>query len=163
MSFFAMIWAVLLGIAHADDTGLSCENWGEISPSEPGVVVLTESFTFYVGGGFSCGDLDSCSWWLDEPNSVGSISPSVGSPIEFTAPDLLDECIPQSFQLFLSCEDQNTLDTVELTVECTERDKYLLLQAEGSTVGGGGCMGASTSAALLLIPLLVFRRSSRFG
>ncbi len=148
---------LLLSVAEA---ARDCSSWGEISPAEPPPLYIGESYTLYVSGGGQCGDIDSCSWWLDEFNGVGELMSGVGSPVDYTAPDELESCIPISFQLFLSCTDGATLDSVDLTIQCTAEDKEALLGSEEASLSGGGC--GEVSRALLLLPmmLLPFRRRS---
>ena len=69
---------------------------------------------------------------------------------------MLESCIPVSFQLFLSCTDGATLDSVDITVQCTDEEKAALLEADETSVAGGGC--GEISSALLLLPLLGLRR-----
>ena len=143
---------VLLLLLSTADAGRDCSSWGEISPDEPPPLYLGESYTLYVSGGPQCGDVDTCSWWLDEFNGLGQLSPGSGSPVSYTPPNQLDSCIPVSFQLFLSCTDGTTLDSVDITILCSEEDKAALLEGDGASIAGGGC-GEITSAFLIL-PLL---------
>lgn len=129
-----------------------CSTWGEISPSEPPPLFLGDSYPLRVSGGVNCGDTATCSWWIDEFNGVGGITPQTGSPVDYNAPGELESCIPVSFQLFLSCTDGATLDSVDMTVQCTDEQKAELLDRETASIAGGGC-GEITSA-FLLIPLL---------
>lgn len=153
-----MIQGMLL-LLSAAEAGRDCSSWGEISPAEPAPLSLREASTLYVSGGSQCGDVETCTWWLDEFNGVGGLSPSTGSPVEYNAPGSLESCIPVSFQLFLSCTDGATLDSVDLTIECSAEDKAALLDGEDASIAGGGC-GEITSAFLLL-PLLILPRRCR--
>ena len=153
-----LLWGALAAApAAAADTGdvpgEGCAGWGEIAPSEPPPLYLGQSFDLRVGGGSSsaCGDVDTCVWWMDEFNGVGAIAPDKGSPVAYTAPDALDDCIPVSFQVFASCADGETQDSVQITVQCTAEEKASLLGRAGSTVGGGGC-GTSGAATVLAWP-----------
>ncbi|MDG1478853.1 MAG: hypothetical protein P8R54_04645 [Myxococcota bacterium] len=147
---------LLLSVAEA---GRDCSSWGEISPAEPPPLYTGESYTLYVSGGTQCGDIDSCSWWLDEFNGSGELTPASGSPIDFVAPGELESCIPISFQLFLSCTDGATLDSVDLTIQCTAEDKEALIGSEEASLSGGGC--GEISSALLLLPVVLLPRRRR--
>ncbi len=156
-----MIHGMLL-LLSAAEAARDCSSWGEISPAEPPPLYLGESYALYVSGGSQCGDVDSCSWWIDEFNGVGGIAPQSGSPVDYNAPGELESCIPVSFQLFLSCTDGATLDSVDMTIQCTAEDKEELLGSEPASLAGGGC-GEITSAFLLL-PMVVLplrRRRAR--
>lgn len=157
-----MIHGMLLLLSTAD-AGRDCSSWGEISPEEPPPLYLGESYTLYVSGGPQCGDVETCTWWIDEFNGLGELTPTSGSPVSYTPPDVLESCIPVSFQLFLSCTDDSTLDSVDLTILCTEEDKAALLDQEGASIAGGGC--GNIDAAFLLFPLAALplrrRRSSQ--
>jgi hypothetical protein len=153
-----MIQGMLL-LAAAAQAGRDCSSWGEISPGEPPPLYLGDSFTFHVSGGAQCGDVDTCSWWIDEFNGVGGLVPRTGSPVDYNAPGALESCIPISFQIFLSCTDGATLDSVDMTIQCTDEDKAALLAGEEPSIAGGGC-GEITSA-LLLTPLLIIPRRRR--
>ena len=152
-----MIHGMLLLLSTAD-AGRDCSFWGEISPEDPPPLYLGESYTLYVSGGPQCGDVETCSWWLDEFNGLGELSPGSGSPVSYTPPPTLESCIPVSFQLFLSCTDGTTLDSVDMTILCSEEDKEALLDGEGASIAGGGC--GEIDSAFLLFPLAVlpFRR-----
>ena len=141
---------LLLSVAEA---ARDCSSWGEISPAEPAPLYIGESYTLYVSGGSQCGDIDSCSWWIDEFNGSGALAPASGSPVDYIAPDELESCIPVSFQLFLSCTDGATLDSVELTIQCSAEDKEALLGSEVASLSGGGC--GEVSSALLLLPMVL--------
>ena len=156
-----MIHAMLLllsasvGVVQAAS---DCSSWGEISPEEPTPLFLGESLTLRVSGGADCGDVSTCSWWLDEFNGIGGLTPQSGSPVDYNAPGALESCIPVSFQLFLSCTDGATLDSVDMTVQCTAEDKAALLAEDDASIAGGGC-GKITSSLLFLPWLfLPFRR-----
>lgn len=135
-----------------------CTSWGVISPEDPPPLFLGQSYTFYVSGGSACGDASECLWWLDEFNSVGTLSAETGSPVEYTAPDTLQNCIPVSFQMFLSCPDASAIDAVEITAQCTEEDKAALLDSSEATVAGGGCTDPSSAVVLLPLLLVPIRR-----
>lgn len=122
--------------AHAQD----CSEWGTIDPGpDPDALFIEETYRFFVGaGGGACGDIESCSWSLDEANAVGDLLQTTGSPVQYQAPDTLDGCTPVSFQLLLICEGADS-DAINMTVQCTAEAKAALLSAPGSTVAGGGC------------------------
>jgi len=143
--------------AHAQD----CAAWGTINPGpDPDALYIGETYSFFVGGGVNCGDVETCEWWLDEPNAIGELVESFGSPVSYQAPDELDGCTPVSFQLFLLCDaDEPSVDAINLTVQCTAEDKDELLDAPGATVSGGGC--TEPSQLLVLLPLLVIPRRKR--
>ena len=149
-----MIHGVLLiGMAQA---GLDCDSWGEIRPADPPPLYLEEDYTFYVSGGSRCGDVESCTWWVDEFNGTGGLVPESGSPVVYNAPGELESCIPISFQIFLSCSDVGTLDSVEMTLQCTAEDKEALLDEETASIAGGGC--GEITVAVMLVPLLGLSR-----
>ena len=71
-----------------------CDCWGLISPENP-TASLNDELTFFVGGGPECGDVSTCSWALD----VGTLSETTGSPVIWTAPEELEDCISEEIKV----------------------------------------------------------------
>lgn len=148
------LWSLLLlaaPAAHAQD----CASWGTINPGpDPDELLRGEEYLFYVGGGRACGDTSACEWWLDEDNAIGVLRQTSGSPVTYVAPAADDDCTTVSFQLFLLCQDLDpSVDSLTLTVQCSQEDRDELLAQPGSTVAGGGCTEPS-QLGFLLLPLL---------
>lgn len=145
--------AILL-LAFSSRANAACEDWGQISPEEA-IVYVGETFTFYVveGSDQSCGDVDRCAWSVDDDQ--GTLSSTRGSPVDWTAPQELDDCLPVTLRVYVECPGvpagSSTID-----LRCTDEELEALRASRGSTLSGGGC-GTSASAALLL-PLFGLRR-----
>lgn len=128
----------------------ACEDWGQVSPDEK-VVYVGETVTFYVAEGSdrSCGDTDNCAWSVDD--DLGELSSSKGSPVDWTAPDSLTDCLPISLRIYVQCPGEATgSGTIDL--KCTDEQRDALLATRGSTIAGGGCQTSGSAAALLLLP-----------
>lgn len=159
MISIATLWSLVLlatPAAHAQD----CSDWGTINPGpDPDELLRGEEYLFYVAGGRSCGDVTACEWWLDEDNAIGILRETAGSPVTYVAPEADGDCTTVSFQLFLLCEDDDpSVDSINLTVQCSQEDRDNLLSQPGSTVAGGGCTEPAQLGALLPLLWLPFRR-----
>lgn len=136
----------LVGLALAAPA--DCDDWGEISPAEK-VVYVGESATFRIlGDEPDCGDKDTCSWELS--TDLGSLSATTGSPVDWVAPDSLQDCISESFTLIATCQDGGTTSTSAVELRCNDDQLEELRAQRGSTIAGGGCGAASLAGALLL-------------
>lgn len=156
------LWSIMLLAAPAAQAQ-DCSTWGTINPgTEPDDLLRGEEYLFYVGGGRTCGDVTACEWWLDEDNAIGTLLETNGSPVTYTAPAADGDCTTVSFQIFLMCEDEDpSIDSLSLTVQCSQEDRDNLLSQPGSTVSGGGCTEPSQLGALLPLLWLPFRRRRR--
>lgn len=145
MTTFAALLA-LSGLARA-----ACEDWGQVSPEER-IVYVGETVTFYIVDGTEreCGDVDRCQWSVDD--GQGSLSTSSGSPVDWTAPDALADCLPVSLRIYAECPGVATGSAL-LDLRCTDADLEELKASRGSTIAGGGC-GTPPAAAALLLPLV---------
>lgn len=137
----------------------ACEDWGQVSP-EDRIVYLSETVTFYVveGTDRSCGDVTQCDWTVDE--GLGTLSATRGSPVDWTAPDSLADCLPLSLRIYVECPGVPVGSSL-IDLRCTDEDLELLKASRGSTIAGGGCGTPPASAALLLpvLGLLGLRRA----
>lgn len=150
---FAVILATL-GPARAD-----CEDWGQISPEER-IVYVGETATFYVVNGTdpSCGDVDECVWSVDD--DLGALSATRGSPVDWTAPDELAECLPVSLRVYVECPGVSPGASL-IDLRCTDEALDELKASRGSTIAGGGC-GTPPATAALLLPALGLLRRRRY-
>lgn len=136
-----------------------CESWGQVSPDEK-VVFVGERATFYVAEGNEpdCGDVDQCVWSVDD--DLGTLSDTTGSPVDWTAPDSLTDCLPISLRIYVECPGEATgSGTIDL--KCTDAQREELLATRGSTIAGGGCGTPASSAALIFPALGLLRRRRR--
>ena len=150
--------ALTIPAAHADP----CATWGEITP-ESTSLVLGDSKEFFISGGDACGDVDACTWWLDENEGLGELSAESGSPVEWFSPETLEDCQQAVFRLYVECPavdgGGSQIDDAEITLNCTEDDKSDLREQQAETsVGGGGCLSPQVVASLLFIPAFGLRR-----
>ncbi|NOY24750.1 MAG: hypothetical protein GXP62_02660 [Oligoflexia bacterium] len=139
------------------DTGSSCENWGTITPSTR-ETYFGEFMTFRIGGGPSCGDVDSCSWWTD--GNTGDFLQTTGSPVTWRAPSDYGDCVTLEIRLWASCTDGSTTGYSDITVRCTHEQLSAVQDSRNAVVTGGGCggpvpagSGSTSTAGLLLLPL----------
>lgn len=148
-------------LAFAED----CDDpdlWGQILPDDVFAAGLEESIDFYVGAR-ECGDTDECDWAIEDPTGLSTLSQNVGSPVSWTAPEVLEDCVSVDIRLFLSCPNLDgsgayTTDDLTLTVNCSLSDKESLIGAQDWSIGGGGCGTGASAAMIFLVPLLGFRR-----
>lgn len=129
----------------------ACETWGQVSPDER-IVYVGETVTFYVSEGTDpdCGDVDRCQWSVDD--GLGSLSATSGSPVDWTAPDALDDCLPVSLRVYAECPGVAVGSSL-LDLRCTDEALDELKASRGSTIAGGGC-GTPPSSAALILPLI---------
>jgi len=110
--------ALTIPAAHADP----CATWGEITP-ESTSLVLGDSKEFFISGGDACGDVDACTWWLDENEGLGELSAESGSPVEWFSPETLEDCQQAVFRLYVECPavdgGGSQIDDAEITLNCT--------------------------------------------
>ena len=149
---FALLFSTLPSARAA------CEDWGQVSPDEH-IVYVGETATFRVvdGNDPSCGDVDACAWSVDD--DLGTLSATTGSPVDWTAPDELTDCLPVSLRIYVECPGVATgASTIDL--RCTDEALDELKASRGSTIAGGGCGTPPASAALALpaLGLLGLRR-----
>lgn len=143
--------------AFAQDSGDSglCDSWGQIEPDTISNANLGETYKFHIGGQ-NCGDSGQCNWSMD-PSDIGSLSASSGSPVEWTAPQTLEDCISEEMRLLLECpalDGGGTVnDEITLVLSCTLAEKEALIGSQDWTIDGGGC--GTRSAALLMLPFLL--------
>ena len=152
----------LIGTAAAD-TGTDCSEWGAVTPDERSTY-FGEFVTFRIAGGWTCGNVDTCSWWSD--SDYGDFLQTTGSPVTWRAPATSDDCVTLEFRLWASCTEGNTTGYSDVTVRCTHEQLEGVQASRNAVVTGGGCNGptptTSTAAAgLLLVPLLGLRRRRR--
>jgi hypothetical protein len=149
--------------AFAQDSGDSalCDLWGQIEPDSISNVNLGETYKFFIGGQ-NCGDSAQCNWSMD-PSDVATLSDTTGSPVDWTAPEELQDCISEEVRLILDCpslDGTGTLnDETTLVVSCTLAEKESLIGSQDWTIDGGGC--GTRTAAFLAFPLLLgwYRRT----
>lgn len=154
--FASTVVLLALGLRTPAAQAATCDDWGQLSPSEK-VVYVGETATFYIlkGTDRSCGDSASCVWSVD--NDQGSLSATSGSTVDWTAPDALEDCLPIDLRIYAECPGVATGSST-ITLRCTDADLSALKASRGSTVAGGGCGTPSSGAPLLLLPLLLRRR-----
>ena len=156
-----LLVSALLLLAGSPARAQDCSDWGVISPAaDPNNLFLNETYNFFVKERPQCGDTATCQWGLDAANAVGSLLDEEGPAVTYLAPATLEDCLPVSFRMFLECENA-PVDSLNLTVRCTQTDRDRLLNAPGSTVAGGGCTAPRDDAALLLPLLLLWPRRRR--
>ena len=145
----------LPGVVHAGET---CDEWGSILPNDSTVTPGQTVNLRISGASGDCGDVDTCMWWLDEQEGLGSLDSDQGSPVLWTAPadaSALEDCVGIAFSVYAQCSDGDTLDSAVITVVCSEEDKLLERAGDPETsVAGGGCQSPQLSEALLVVPLL---------
>ena len=141
MSVLWLLWSLT---ARAED----CDDWGQVTPEER-VVYVGETITLYVvaGNTLACGDVDQCTWSVDD--ELGTLSATTGSPVDWTAPDTLTDCLPIALRVYVQCPGVAT-GASEIDLRCTDEELEALRASRGSTVAGGGCGTSGTSAAALL-------------
>lgn len=149
--WFLSLMLTARAVAPAD-----CEAWGQIDPAEK-VVYVGESATFRICNSDE-GDVDACSW--DLSTDLGTLSASTGSPVDWTAPDSLEDCLSIEFSLIASCQDPSSTGTAAVELRCNDEQLEELRAQRGSTIAGGGC-GATSVAGLLALGLGLSSRSSR--
>lgn len=174
MAPYPLIFAALLaGPAQAQveagadtgDTGGDCSTWGDVTP-EQRTVNYGEYVTFRIGGGPSCGDVESCTWWSD--GDAGDFQQTSGSPVTWRAPSDYKErdCVSLELRVWAACTDGNTTGSSDVTVNCKQEQLDEVQKDRSATLTGGGCSGPPTlittsAAALLLVPGLGFLRRRR--
>lgn len=148
--------AVSLGLLASPPALASgdCDEFGQINPEER-VVYTGETATFHVAGGPSCGDVSACQWWVDD--DLGDLSSTTGSPVTWTAPEQIQDCLPQALRIYVQCADVTETGSASIDLRCTDAELDALMASRGTTVSGGGCATPS-AAGLLLLPLLGIRR-----
>ena len=153
--------ALISGMAGADASAAAraaCEDWGQVSPDER-IVYVGETVTLYVvdGNVTECGDSDRCEWSVDDDQ--GQLSATSGSPVDWTAPDSLTDCLPITLRVYVECPGVPA-GSVTVDLRCTDEQRAELLATRGSTIAAGGG-GTSGRAAALLLPALGLLRIRR--
>lgn len=144
------LWFVAASVARGD-TG-ACADYGKVKPSEVTLFVAAEPFVFRVEGGSACGDLTTCEWWAEDDR--GSFDVTTGSPVSYTPPVNLDNCVDITYRVFVSCDDAGTTEWSEVTLRCTDAQRQQVQDAldEATSVSGGGC--GSAGFGFVMLPLL---------
>ena len=132
----------LAGLLTPQAGSSACEQFGEVSPPEAAIEFGGPTVSFEVVDADECGGADGCAWRVD--GNLGIVEPAIGTPIEYTPPPVPRDCIDTALQLRVKCP--GTAGSSVLTLLCPQPDD--------ETDGGCG------SGALLLLPLLWWRRES---
>jgi hypothetical protein len=135
----------LAGLLTAQAGTSACDHFGEVSPAEDALDFGGPTVVFEVVGAGECGDADGCTWRVD--GDLGTIEPTIGSPIEYTPPPVPPDCIDTALQLRVKCP--GAAGSSVLTLLCPRPPER---------PDGGGC--GSASGALALLPLAFARRES---
>lgn len=157
-------WIAVVWMVGWSTTGWAqdCDSYGEVTPEEMDGYTGSEiTFRISQGNNPECGDVSTCTWSLapDDPEVYGTLEETVGSPVTWTGPDILEDCSGVAFQVIAQCADQGTVGTATVTLFCQDDDKEAIQeQSRNTTVEGGGCSSAEAASILIPFGFLGWRR-----
>ena len=157
-------WIAVVSMVGWSTTAMAqdCDSYGEVTPEEMDGYTGSEIiFRISQGNNPECGDVSTCTWSLapDDPEVYGTLEETVGSPVTWTGPDILEDCSGVAFQVIAQCADQGTVGTATVTLFCQDDDKEAIQeQSRNTTVEGGGCGSAEAAGVFLPFLWLGWRR-----